>query len=106
MKGRLLVGMLIVIMSMVTACTPSSPSTATNSTNNTNSRKTNLIVFEADSLMVPFAQIQKEFEQANPDINVEMQDHGSIQDIRQVTELGQDVDIVAVADSSLIPMLM
>ena len=72
MKGRLLVGMLIVIMSMVTACTPSSPSPATNSTNNTNSRKTNLIVFEADSLMVPFAQIQKEFEQANPNINVEI----------------------------------
>ena len=56
--------------------------------------------------MVPFAQIQKEFEQANPDINVEIQAHGSIQVIRQVTELGQDVDIVAVADYSLIPMLM
>ena len=69
-------------------------------------QKTTLVVFEADSLMVPFAQIQKEFEAANPDINVEMQAHGSIQVIRQVTELGQDVDIVAVADDSLIPMLM
>jgi molybdate/tungstate transport system substrate-binding protein len=69
-------------------------------------KKSNLVVFEADSLMVPFAQIQKEFEQANPDINVEMQAHGSIQVIRQVTELGQDVDVVAVADDSLIPMLM
>jgi len=106
MKGRLLVSMLVIIMSMVTACTPSSPSSATNSTNNTNSKKTNLIVFEADSLIVPFAQIQKEFEQANPNINVEIQAHGSIQVIRQVTELNQDVDIVAVADSSLIPMLM
>ena len=106
MMERLLVGMLMVIMSMVTACTQSSPSPATNSTNNTNSRKTNLIVFEADSLMVPFAQIQKEFEQANPNINVEIEAHGSIQVIRQVTDLGQDVDIVAVADSSLIPMLM
>ena len=106
MKVRLLVGMLIVIMSMVTACTSSSPSPAPNSTNNTNSRKTNLIVFEADSLIVPFAQIQKEFEAANPNINVEIEAHGSIQVIRQVTELNQDVDIVAVADSSLIPMLM
>ena len=35
-----------------------------------------------------------------------MQAHGSIQVIRQVTELGQDVDVVAVADYSLIPMLM
>jgi len=78
MKVRLLVGMLIVIMSMVTACTSSSPSPAPNSTNNTNSRKTNLIVFEADSLIVPFAQIQKEFEAANPNINVEIEAHGSI----------------------------
>jgi molybdate/tungstate transport system substrate-binding protein len=69
-------------------------------------KKTNLVVFEADSLMVPFAQIQKEFEADNPDINVQMEAHGSIQVIRQVTELGQDVDIVAVADYSLIPMLM
>jgi len=69
-------------------------------------KKTNLVVFEADSLIVPFAQIQKEFEAANPDVNVEMQAHGSIQVIRQVTELNQDVDVVAVADSSLIPMLM
>jgi len=68
--------------------------------------KTKLVVFEADSLMVPFAQIQSEFEKANPDIDVEIQAHGSIQVIRQVTELGQDVDVVAVADDSLIPMLM
>jgi molybdate/tungstate transport system substrate-binding protein len=56
--------------------------------------------------MVPFAQIEKEFEAANPDINVQIEAHGSIQVIRQVTELGQDVDVVAVADYSLIPMLM
>jgi molybdate/tungstate transport system substrate-binding protein len=68
--------------------------------------KTTLVVFEADSLIVPFAQIQKEFEAANPGIQVRIEAHGSIQVIRQVTELNQDVDIVAVADSSLIPMLM
>jgi molybdate/tungstate transport system substrate-binding protein len=68
--------------------------------------KTKLVVFEADSLMVPMAQIEKEFEKQNPSVDVEMQAHGSIQVIRQVTELGQDVDVVAVADYSLIPMLM
>jgi molybdate/tungstate transport system substrate-binding protein len=70
------------------------------------SAKTKLVLFEADSLMVPFARIEKEFESQNPDIDVEIQAHGSIQVIRQVTELGQDVDVVAVADYSLIPMLM
>jgi molybdate/tungstate transport system substrate-binding protein len=69
-------------------------------------QKTKLVVFEAGSLMAPFAQIEKEFEKANPDIDVEIQAHGSIQVIRHVTELGEDVDLVAVADYSLIPMLM
>ena len=105
MRRRVLICVLLAIVSVVIACTPS-PSPLPNSTSNTDGRKSNLVVFEADSLMVPFAQIQKEFEQANPDINVEMQAHGSIQVIRQVTELGQDVDVVAVADDSLIPMLM
>ncbi len=95
MKKIVFIGCLLLsILSSLMACNPSSPA------------KSRLVVFEADSLMVPFAQIQKEFEQANPGITVEIQAHGSIQVIRQVTELGQDVDIVAVADDSLIPMLM
>jgi molybdate/tungstate transport system substrate-binding protein len=93
--------LLLALVSGLTACTASSSSPG-----NTNAGKTKLVVFEADSLMVPFTEVKKEFEQANPDIDVEIQAHGSIQVIRQVTELGQDVDIVAVADYSLIPMLM
>jgi molybdate/tungstate transport system substrate-binding protein len=100
MKRIALVCLLMSLLAGVTACATSSPSTGTAS------GKTKLVVFEADSLMVPFAEIKKEFEQANPDIQVQMQAHGSIQVIRQVTELGQDVDVVAVADYSLIPMLM
>lgn len=69
-------------------------------------KKSTLVVLEADSLMVPFAQIQTAFEQANPDINVELQSYGSIQAIRQVTELGQQADLVAVADATLVPMMM
>jgi len=63
-------------------------------------------MFEAGSLMVPYAAIEKAFEAENPDIDVEIEAHGSIQVIRHVTELGVDIDVVAVADSSLIPMLM
>jgi molybdate/tungstate transport system substrate-binding protein len=70
------------------------------------SNKTKLVMFEAGSLMVPFAAVEKAFELQNPDIDLEIQAHGSIQVIRHVTELGEDVDVVAVADSSLIPMLM
>jgi molybdate/tungstate transport system substrate-binding protein len=72
----------------------------------TGTKKSTLVVLEADSLMVPFAQIQTAFEQANPNINVELQPYGSIQAIRQVTELGQQADMVAVADATLVPMMM
>jgi molybdate/tungstate transport system substrate-binding protein len=75
-------------------------------TDSTPVSKKKMVVFEAGSLMVPFAQIEKEFESANSDIDVEIQAHGSIQVIRHVTELGEDVDVVAVADYSLIPLLM
>lgn len=101
MKRLVLICLLASLLTGMAACTNSSPSSGVTGTG-----KTKLVVFEADSLMVPFSQVKKEFEQANPDIQVEMQAHGSIQVIRQVTELGQDVDVVAVADYSLIPMLM
>jgi len=106
MKIIVRICLLLCILSGLIACTTSTPSPISNSTSNNDTGKSKLVVFEADSLMVPFAEIQKEFEQANPNIDVEMEAHGSIQVIRQVTELGQDVDVVAVADSSLIPMLM
>ncbi|MDD5190842.1 MAG: tungstate ABC transporter substrate-binding protein WtpA, partial [Dehalococcoidales bacterium] len=68
--------------------------------------KTVLKVFEAGSLMVPFAEIETAFEAKYPDIDVQMEGHGSIQVIRHITEIHQDIDIAAVADASLIPLLM
>ena len=68
--------------------------------------KSKLVVFEAGSLIVPFAAIEKEFESTHPNIDVQIEAHGSIQVIRHVTELGEDVDVVAVADYSLVPLLM
>lgn len=85
----------VITLNTLTACS-NAPAT----------KKTKLVVFEAGSLMVPFTQVEKEFEAANTDIDVEIQAHGSIQVIRHVTELGEEVDVVAVADYSLIPLLM
>ena len=100
MKRIALVCLLMSLLTRVTGCATSAPSAGAAS------GKTKLVVFEADSLMVPFADVKKEFEQFNRDIQVQIQAYGSIQVIRQVTELGQNVDVVAVADYSLIPMLM
>ena len=65
-----------------------------------------LVVFAAGSLIQPFTDLEQAFEEKYPDINVQMEFHGSIQVMRHVTELHEDIDIVATADQALIPMLM
>ena len=68
--------------------------------------KVQLKISNADSLMIPFQAIAKEFEAKYPNIRVELQEYGSIQVIRSVTELDQNVDLASVADYQLIPLLM
>lgn len=60
----------------------------------------------AGSLVDPLAGFEAEYEAAHPDIDLRVEGHGSIQAIRQVTDLNRSVDVVAVADASLIPDLM
>ena len=71
-----------------------------------NTSKTPLVVFAAGSLIVPFGDLEKAFESKYPNIDVQAEYHGSIQVIRQVTDLHKAIDVVATADASLIPMLM
>jgi molybdate/tungstate transport system substrate-binding protein len=68
--------------------------------------KTVLKVVPAGSLLQPFDEVEKAFEVQHPDVDVQVEGHGSIQAIRQVTDLHHRVDVVAVADASLIPDLM
>ena len=70
------------------------------------SSKTPLVVYAAGSLIVPFSDLAKAFESKYPQIDVQAQYHGSIQVIRQVTDLHIPIDVVATADASLLPMLM
>jgi molybdate/tungstate transport system substrate-binding protein len=65
-----------------------------------------LRVFCAGSLILPFAELEKAFEAAYPHVDVQNECHGSIQVIRHVTELHEQIDVVATADHALIPMLM
>jgi molybdate/tungstate transport system substrate-binding protein len=71
-----------------------------------NHKKIQLRVYNADSLIIPFLEIEKKFELLHPEIDVIIEGHGSIQVIRAATELGDDVDVAAVADSQLIRLLM
>ena len=68
--------------------------------------KTVLKVLPAGSLLQPFDEVEKAFEAQHPDVDVQVEGHGSIQVIRQVTDLHRPIDVVAVADASLIPDLM
>jgi molybdate/tungstate transport system substrate-binding protein len=60
----------------------------------------------AGSLIVPFDKVATAFEKQHPDVDVLSEAHGSIQVLRHVTELGDQMDFVASADEQLIPPLM
>jgi molybdate/tungstate transport system substrate-binding protein len=99
--------------SQITPQVPSSPLANTppgeNPTPSTSAAfpgRTQLRVFCAGSLLLPFAELEKAFEAAHPEVDVLMECHGSIQVIRHVTELHESIDVVATADHALIPMLM
>ena len=93
---------LLVLAFSLTSCT-SKPSSVTQTAG---SGKTPLVVFAAGSLILPFGDLAKAFESKYPNIDVQAEYHGSIQVIRQVTDLHVPIDVVATADASLIPMLM
>ena len=65
-----------------------------------------LRVLFAGSLIIPFDDLERAFEEAYPEVDVLMDGHGSIQCIRHVTELGELADVIAVADHALIPLMM
>jgi molybdate/tungstate transport system substrate-binding protein len=65
-----------------------------------------LVVFAAGSLIIPFDALETAFEQKYSHIDVRAEYHGSIQVIRHATELHDEIDVIATADASLIPMLM
>ena len=68
--------------------------------------KTPVTVMVAGSLVDPLAGFEAEYESAHPGVDLRIEGHGSIQAIRQVTDLKKPVDVVAVADASLVPDLM
>ena len=70
------------------------------------SEKTEVLLHVAGSLVIPMDQLEKEFEKMHPDIDIVWEGHGSIQVVRHITEIGMPIDIAAVADYSLLPLLM
>ncbi|MCW4015061.1 MAG: tungstate ABC transporter substrate-binding protein WtpA [Candidatus Bathyarchaeota archaeon] len=70
------------------------------------SPKTVLNIHCATSLQYPLASVEADFEAVHPEVDVQIEGHGTIQVIRHVTELGQNNDLLFVADYGLIPVMM
>jgi molybdate/tungstate transport system substrate-binding protein len=62
-----------------------------------------LTVFAAGTLAVPFKALDAQFEKKYPGVAVQPQFGGSVKMAKQITELHQDTDILAVADYNVIP---
>ncbi|MDO9540594.1 MAG: tungstate ABC transporter substrate-binding protein WtpA, partial [Methanocalculus sp.] len=63
-------------------------------------------VVSAGSMLLPLEEIEEAYEILHPEIDIQTEGHGSIQAIRQVTDLNRQFDLVIVADQSLIPDMM
>jgi len=66
-------------------------------------KRTSLKVIYAGSLIVPFEELEKQFESKHPGVDVQIEGHGSIQVVRHLTDLHKEIDVLVVADDSLIP---
>lgn len=64
--------------------------------------KEKVVIFHAGSLTVPLAKMEKVFEAAHPDIDIQREAGGSTKMARMISELGKPADIMASADYMVI----
>lgn len=66
----------------------------------------NIVVYHAGSLSVPFEALEKRFEELHPGVDVQRTPGGSRKIARQITELGDKVDVLCSADYTVIDTLV
>ncbi len=65
-----------------------------------------IVVLHAGSLSVPFAEIEKVFEEKYPQYDVQREPSGSIAAARKVTDLGRAADVMGSADYQVIDTML
>ncbi|HUX38846.1 MAG TPA: extracellular solute-binding protein [Rectinemataceae bacterium] len=65
-----------------------------------------LTIFGAGTLAAPFHAIDEAFMKLHPNVTIQAQFGGSVKMVKQVSELGQIADVVAVADYRVIPKFL
>lgn len=105
---RFRAGLLVTGAAMLAASCSSPASTKPSATANGSAAPVSgtLIVNGAGTLAKPFGQIIDAFSKQNPDVTVHSKFAGSVGLVRGITELQQPVDVLGVADYSLIPAQM
>ncbi|MHB1652557.1 MAG: extracellular solute-binding protein [Desulfitobacteriaceae bacterium] len=93
-------------MVMMTGCGTQATPTASNNAQGTTAEKVVLPMYAAGTLAEPFKELDKAFEAKYPNVIVQPQFGGSVKMVKQVTDLKQPADVVAVADYSVIPKYM
>lgn len=83
-----------------------SPSASSSSAATSSTTPVTLTIFGAGTLATPFTQVDNAFMKLHPNVTIQAQFGGSVKMAKQVTELHQIADVVAVADYHVIPKYM
>jgi len=70
------------------------------------SGKIPLKVFCAGSLTLPFEDIEEQFEADHTNVDVQLEPGGSVTCVQKITDVGEECDVLASADYTLIPSMM
>lgn len=73
---------------------------------NHKNQQTQITIFHAGSLSVPFKNVIADFKKENPGVEVFAESSGSLDAARKITDLNKDCDILAVADYLVIDNLI
>lgn len=90
--GVCIVVLFVMVMTGMFAAAVTQAQAATNSPNIT------LTIFGAGTLAAPFKQIDNAFMKQYSNVKIQAQFGGSVKMVKQVTELHQIADVIAVAD--------
>lgn len=106
MRRRVIPLFLIIILTLLSGCGASTGNSTGSGGAGSSDKKVTLNILAAGTLSVPFKQVDAAFQKKYPNVTVQPQFGGSVKMVKQVTDLKQPADLVAVADYTVIPKYM
>jgi molybdate/tungstate transport system substrate-binding protein len=104
MRNPIVAIFVMLVMVATSACAGTSASSASSTAaSSTTAPKITLTIFGAGTLANPFKQVDDAFMKQYPNVTIQAQFGGSVKMVKQVTDLHQIADVVAVADYNVIP---